>query len=100
MAKPRLLQCSSGYGLHWSRLFPRWLSVDPASARPAQPPLGCRQGAQRVPPAALGGVCRTPPLRPALWQFPADYASALSPPGCSRSDSGRGREVPNGRSRV
>lgn len=79
VAKPRLLQCPSGYGLHWSHLSPRWLSVDPASARPAQPPLGCRQGAQRDPPAALG-VCRTHPLRPALWQFPADYASAPSPP--------------------
>lgn len=81
----------SGYRLHWSRPLPGWLSVRPASARPAQPSLGFRQGAHRNPPAARGRVCRTHPLLSARRRFLADYASAPSQPGCARSDSGRGR---------
>lgn len=70
-----------------SREVSRWPHLRPPC--PAFPQLS-PGGAAQPPCHPRQSLSHTPPP-PARRQFLADYASAQSQPGCSRSDSGKGR---------
>lgn len=60
-AKPRPPRSPSRYRLHWLRLLQGRLSDSPAPVCPAQLSRCPRQGAQRNPPVARGGICHHTP---------------------------------------